>query len=81
MNSNSEQLSGKGQSTTILDSIPSAITSEKRKLTQDETDLLMGKLDLTGIKDWSPEEQKEVKDLIIEYGSLFGFKRHGSRKN
>ena len=34
----------------------------------------MGKLDLTGIKVWSPEEQKEVKDLIIEYGSLFALK-------
>ena len=30
----------------------------------------MSKLDLTGIKDWSPDEQREVKDLIIEYGSL-----------
>ena len=47
---------------------------KKRKLTQDEVDLLMSKLDLTGIKDWSSEEQKEVKDLIIEYGSLFALK-------
>ena len=34
----------------------------------------MSKLDLTGIKDWSPDEQREVKDLIIEYGSLFALK-------
>ena len=34
----------------------------------------MSKLDLEGIKSWSPEEQKEVKDLIIEYGSLFALK-------
>ena len=58
VNSNSEQLSGKGQSTTIPDSIPSATPPEKHKLTQDETDLLISKLDLTGIKDWSPKEQK-----------------------
>ena len=48
---------------------------EKRKLTQDEGDLLMSKLDLTGNKDWSPgDEQREVKDLIIEYRSLFALK-------
>ena len=47
---------------------------EKCILTQDEIDLLMSKLDLEGIKSWSPEEQKEVQDLIIEYGSLFALK-------
>ena len=26
------------------------------------------------LKSWSPEEQKEVKDLIIEYGSLLALK-------
>ena len=36
--------------------------------------LLMSKLDLEGIKSWSPEEQNEIKDLIIEYGSLFALK-------
>ena len=36
--------------------------------------LLMSKLDLEGIKSWSPEEHKEVKDLIIGYGSLFALK-------
>ena len=71
VNSNLEQLSGKGQSTTILNLNSSTIPTEKCKLTQDEIDLLMGKLDLTGINDWSSEKQKEVKDLIIEYGSLF----------
>ena len=64
----------KGQSTTIPDSNSSAIPPEKHKLTQDEIDSLMSKLDLTGIKDWSLEEQKEVKNLIIEYGSLFALK-------
>ena len=49
-------------------------TPEKHILTQDEVDLLMSKLDLEGIKSWSPEEQNEVKDLIIEYGSLFALK-------
>ena len=34
----------------------------------------MSKLDLSGIKDWKPEEQKEAKDLILEYGSLFALK-------
>ena len=34
----------------------------------------MSKLYLEGIKNWSPEEQKEVKDLINEYGSLFALK-------
>ena len=34
----------------------------------------MSKLDLSGIKDWKSEEQKEAKDLIIEYGSLFALK-------
>ena len=52
---------------------PSAIPSEKRKLTQEEIQLLMGKIDFSGIKNWSPEQQ-EVRDLIVEYGSLFALK-------
>ena len=51
MDSNSEHLLVRGQSTTIPDSNSSTIPPEKCKLTQDEIDLLMGKLDLTGIKD------------------------------
>ena len=39
------------------------------KTNQEEADLLMSKLDLLGIKDWKSEEQKEAKDLILEYGS------------
>ena len=70
-NSNSEQLSGKNSATTNPESIPS---SEPTKLTQEEVYLLMSKLDLTGITDWSEDEQKEVKDLIIEYGSIFALK-------
>ena len=72
--SNLEELLYEEQSTTISDSNPSISLSEKHKLTQDDIDILMSKLDLTGIKDWSPEEQQEVKDLIIEYGSLFALK-------
>ena len=48
--------------------------SEKHKLTPEEADLLISKLNLSGIKDWEPEEQKEAKDLILEYGSLFTLK-------
>ena len=59
-----------GSETETKDSKP----PEKCILTQDEVDLLMGKLDLEGIKSWSPEEQKEVKDVIIEYSSLFALK-------
>ena len=70
-NSNLEQLSSKDSATTNPESIPS---SEPAKLTQEEIDLLMSKLDLTGITDWSEDEQKEVKDLIIEYGSVFALK-------
>ena len=69
-NLNLEQLSSKNSVTTNLESIPS---NEPTKLTQ-EVDLLMSKLDLTGITDWSEDEQKEVKDLIIEYGSIFALK-------
>ena len=47
---------------------------EKCILTQDEVDLLMSKLDLEGIKSWSPEEQNEMKNLIIDYGLLFALK-------
>ena len=47
---------------------------DKCIFTQDQVDLLISKLDLEGIKSWSPEEQKEVKDLIIDYGSLFALK-------
>ena len=33
----------------------------------------MSKIDLSGIKDWEPEEQ-EARNLILEYGSLFALK-------
>ena len=29
---------------------------------------------MTGITDWSEDEQREIKDLIIEYGSIFALK-------
>ena len=69
-----EQLSNKERLTTILDLNSSTIPPEKHKLTPEEADLLMSKLDLSVIKDWKPEEQKEAKDLILEYGSLFALK-------
>ena len=69
-----EQLSNKERLTTILDSNLSTIPPEKHKLTPEEADLLMSKLDLSGIKDWKPEEQREAKDLMLEYGSLFALK-------
>ena len=69
-----EQLSNKERLTMILDLNSSAIPPEKCKLTQEETDLLMSKIDFSGIKDWKPEEQNEAKDLIVEYGSLFALK-------
>ena len=55
LNSNLELLSSKNSATTNLKSIPS---SEPAKLTQEEVDLLMSKLDLTSITDWSEDEQK-----------------------
>ena len=72
--SNPEQLSNEEGLTTILNLNSSTIPPEKCKLTSEEADLLMSKLDLSGIKDWKPEEQKEAKDLILEYGSLFALK-------
>ena len=81
VNLNSEGLPGKEQSRTILDSIPSMNPPEKCELTQDETNLLLSKLDLNGIKGWSLEEQKEVKDLIIEYGLLFALRDMDLGKN
>ena len=69
-----ERLSNKERLTTILDSNSSAISPKKCKLTPEEIDVLVSKLDLSGIKDWKPEEQKEAKELILEYGSLFALK-------
>ena len=46
-----EQLSSKERLTTILDLNLAAIPPEKHKLTQEETDLLMSKIDFSGIKD------------------------------
>ena len=69
-----EQLSNKERLKMILGSNSSAIPPGKQKLIQEEADLSMNKLDLFGIKDWKSEEQKEAKDLILEYGSLFALK-------
>ena len=70
-NSNSKRLSNKDSATTNPESNPS---SKPKKLTQEEVTLLLSKLDLTGITDWSEDEQREIKDLIIEYGSIFALK-------
>ena len=72
--SNQEQLSNKERPTTVPDLNPTTISPEKHKLTSEEVDVLMSKIDFSGIKDWKPEEQKEAIDLIIEYGSLFALK-------
>ena len=34
----------------------------------------MSKIDFSGIRDWKSEEQEEVKNLTLEYGSLFVLK-------
>ena len=74
MESIPEQLSNRERLKMILGSNPSTNLPEKQKLTQEEAELLMNKLDLSGIKDWKSEEQKEAKGLILEYGSLFALK-------
>ena len=64
---------GKEQATTS--NLNSIVTlPEKHKLTQEETDLLISKIDFSEIKDWKLEEQEEAKNLILEYGSLFALK-------
>ena len=74
MESIPEQLSNKERLTTVPDSNSSTNPPEKCKLTSEEADLLISKLDLSGIKDWKLEEQEEVRNLILEYGSLFALK-------
>ena len=74
MESIPEQLPNKERLTTVPDLNSSTNPPEKCKLTPEEVDLLMSKLDLSGIKDWKLEEQEEVKNLILEYGSLFALK-------
>ena len=74
MESIPEQLSTKERLTTVPDSNLSTNPPEKHKLTPEEADLLMSKLDLSGIKVWKLEEKEEVKNLILEYGSLFALK-------
>ena len=65
----------------IPDSNPSTNPPEKCKLTQEETNLLMSKLDLSGIKDWKPEEQKEVKDSYFRVWVLVCSQRYRFGKN
>ena len=40
-------------------------------LSPEELENLFSKVDLTGIVNWSVQEQKEVRDLITEFGFLF----------
>ena len=40
-------------------------------LSPEELEKLFSKVHLTGIVHWSVQEQKEVRDLIIEFGFLF----------
>ena len=74
MDLNPKQLSVRKEAKTTSDLNSSNNIPEKHKLTQEEIDLLMGKLDLSGIKDWRLEEQQNVRDLILEYGPLFALK-------
>ena len=37
---------------------------------------LIGKLDLTGIKDWNQEDKKAVDELFKEYGRLFALEKN-----
>ena len=39
--------------------------------TQERSDKLLGKLDLTGTQGWSDKEKQEVKDLLVECHDLF----------
>ena len=74
MNSNLKLIKTSKEQATTSNLNSTATLPEKCKLTQEETDLLMTKIDFSGIKDWKPEEQKEAKNLILEYGSLFALK-------
>ena len=40
-------------------------------LSPEELEKLFSKVDLIGIVNWSVQEQKEVRDLITEFGFLF----------
>ena len=65
MESIPEQLSNKERLTMIPESNPSTNPPEKHRLTQEETDLLMSKIDFSGIKDWKPEEQEEARNTLF----------------
>ena len=41
------------------------------KLTQEQLGTLFSKVDLSGIEEWSEDEQSDVRALITEYGNLF----------
>ena len=43
----------------------------KVQLTKDQLEKLFDKIDLSGIKDWSKEDQGEVQKLIKDFGFLF----------
>ena len=50
-----------------IDKIPEALP----KLTSEQKEKVFQKVDLSGTKGWTIEEQAEVQGLIKEYGSLF----------
>ena len=74
MNLNSKLIKTSKEKATTSNLNSTVTLPEKHKLTQEETDLLMSKIDFSGIKDWKLEEQKEAKDLILAYRSLFALK-------
>ena len=57
MESISQLITDERQLTSVLELNPPANSLDKRKLTQEEIQLLMGKINLSGIKNWTPEEQ------------------------
>ena len=40
-------------------------------LSPEKEKLLFEKIDLSGIEDWDPEDQRQVRELFKEYGQLF----------
>ena len=64
MESNPEQLPNKERLTTNPDLNPSTNLPEKRKLTKEEADLLMNKLDLSGILDIISQILEDIIRII-----------------
>ena len=75
-NSNAKLNENESELTTTMDSN----SSEKCKLTTEEIELLMSKVDLSGIKTWSPRRTISERPYYRVWVS-FCIKRHGPRKD